>query len=82
MRGYIHSIYDLVKDLCDFVEFVQERHGYDRKIFLIGISMGGLVGIYTALLLKIFTGTIFVAPAFGDNDNYNRLIKKITQNFA
>ena len=78
LRGYIHNLYHLVRDLCEFVEFVQERYGKDLPLFLIGVSMGGLVGLYAALLVKIFKGCIFLAPAFGDNHHYDKTIKKIT----
>lgn len=46
IRAYIRSLADLVSDMIDFIAFIEGRFPH-LPLFYLGVSMGGLVGLYT-----------------------------------
>lgn len=64
LPGYLPSIYDVSKDLIEYTEWLKKKfHSDGNKIFLIGNSMGGLIGFVTVKSKPdIFNGYISMGP--------------------
>lgn len=46
---FIHQFEDLTRDVSSFVDFLKTRYGLHEKFFILGHSLGGLVGVHWAL---------------------------------
>lgn len=62
-RGYIESIRVLMDDVLEHCKQLQSKYGADKKLFLFGHSMGGLISALIGIEKpELFTGIILSAP--------------------
>ena len=78
LPGYIENYDDLVSDFLQFTKLIDSIYSKDIPRFLIGQSMGGLVGFLVGLKnIEYFQGMIFLAPSLKQHTS-----KKFSMNFA
>lgn len=75
-KGHINSLRTYNEDICALREMIVKENS-DKKVFLIGESMGGLISFLVAAEKPgIFDGLVCISPAFG-----NRLKLGISEYF-
>ena len=63
-KGHIHTFATYFEDIRNLRDIIFKEHP-GKKIFLLGESLGGLIGFLTAILKPgLFDGLICVSPAF------------------
>ncbi|MFH1552352.1 MAG: lysophospholipase [Candidatus Omnitrophota bacterium] len=67
LKGHVGSFDSYIEDICRFRELITEKNP-EKKIFLLGESMGGLISFMTAALRPgLFDGLVCISPAFSSN---------------
>ncbi len=61
---YVESFEDYLRDLTEFIRFLQEAHGQKGKIYLLGHSLGGLVAVHWALRFPERLRALFLSSPF------------------
>ena len=62
--GYYKSVDYLVEQAYAFIQFILAKFKSLQKVFISGVSMGGLVSFYLGVKYpKLINGIVFLAPA-------------------
>ena len=82
--GHIDSMDHLQKDLVLFIDFIKKTSN-NKKIFIIGQSFGGLLGLLYAISHPDLAGTIIISPLLDLSKEMSigkKMLKNLSAKFA
>jgi acylglycerol lipase len=82
IRGYIHSIDDLIDDTLEYISLIQQLYP-GLPLFLMGGSLGAAVVTQVSIRIpEKISGVILINPALGINSRFESVVRSLSNCLA